>query len=183
MRRGDSSRLVFCRLTYTANLFGLCRKTKMDHRRTSSELRSSLLLVRNLRFRSVMAEGQSIRFFLQGAIFSLRPATKKQKGPQQKKRASDRHRRPVLTSETTKRKSSNIFSLLADSAISFPVRRYPGTRYYATIPYYRYGSRYLGKRLHSKACHKTKCLQVVGSDLRKTSGLRIPDGIGLLQKG
>jgi hypothetical protein len=26
-----------------------------------------------------------------------------------KKRASDRHRRPVLTSETTKRKSSNIF--------------------------------------------------------------------------
>jgi hypothetical protein len=25
------------------------------------------------------------------------------------KRASDRHRRPVLTSETTKRKSSNIF--------------------------------------------------------------------------
>jgi hypothetical protein len=30
-----------------------------------------------------------------------------------KKRASDRHRRPVLTSETTKRKMSNIFSLIA----------------------------------------------------------------------
>jgi len=29
------------------------------------------------------------------------------------KRASDRHRRPVLTSETTKRKNSNIFSLLS----------------------------------------------------------------------
>ncbi|HMH23400.1 MAG TPA: hypothetical protein VK563_16555 [Puia sp.] len=41
-----------------------------------------------------------------------------------KKRASDRHRRPVLTSETTKRKTSDIlkmmsdtFSLIADSII------------------------------------------------------------------
>ncbi len=39
----------------------------------------------------------------------------------QKKRASDRHRRPVLTSETTKRKTSNIFSLIANVRCStFP---------------------------------------------------------------
>jgi hypothetical protein len=46
------------------------------------------------------AEGPSLDFFAK-VYFPKRPEAKK--------RASDRHRRPVLTSETTKRKNSNTF--------------------------------------------------------------------------
>jgi hypothetical protein len=42
-----------------------------------------------------------------------------------KKRASDRHRRPVLTSETTKRNSSKYFSLIADCLITLFLRHPP----------------------------------------------------------
>ena len=72
-----------------------------------------------------MPEGPSLDFFLKGRYFFY--------APQRKKRASDRHRRPVLTSETTKRKNSKYFSLIAYSLVTFPPLEKGQLRYYAFL--------------------------------------------------
>lgn len=80
-------------------------------------------------------------------------------GMRRKKRASDRHRRPVLTSETTKRKISNIFSLisccLGDSSL-------PLLNFHSSPMPFCYNQPYSTRHFPDKSIFKSKTVNFEG---------------------